>query len=278
MGALDNPKTGGRLLLLAADFLTVLLLTAGTALAFLSGYRVDVDLGAVIAFCVFASAAAAVLHSLSRPWWALASAAVIAAVFRVIWEDAFPVLEWIGQKMNLLSRNSAGWSGKQEKWLMPVLLLLCAALAWLMGWMTVRARQWYLPALLSFALLLPAIQAGVLPAWGAMLAAFTGWGSLLLTALYGRKDSGGLGRARLLSLGGMLALILILVMALPREGYLRPQWATDARNSLLRSVSDRMERFFDMETLNSVLLTELGLDLSIPEESGGTGTGALNTA
>ena len=39
-----------------------------------------------------------------------------------------------------------------------------------------------------------------------------------------------------------------------------------------------MERFFDMETLNSVLLTELGLDLSIPEESGGTGTGALNTA
>ena len=81
-----------------------------------------------------------------------------------------------------------------------------------------------------------------------------------------------------LILGGMLALILILVMALPREGYLRPQWATDARNSLLRSVSDRMERFFDMETLNSVLLTELGLDLSIPEESGGTGTGALNTA
>ena len=80
MGALDNPKTGGRLLLLAADFLTVLLLTAGTALAFLSGYRVDVDLGAVIAFCVFASAAAAVLHSLSRPWWSLGAAAAIAAV------------------------------------------------------------------------------------------------------------------------------------------------------------------------------------------------------
>ena len=66
MGALDNPKTGGRLLLLAADFLTVLLLTAGTALAFLSGYRVDVDLGAVIACCVAASAASAALLAWRR--------------------------------------------------------------------------------------------------------------------------------------------------------------------------------------------------------------------
>ena len=43
MGKLDDPKLEGKLLLLAGDFAITLLLTAGTALSVLSGYRLDTD-------------------------------------------------------------------------------------------------------------------------------------------------------------------------------------------------------------------------------------------
>ncbi|MDE7218670.1 MAG: hypothetical protein K2O45_03480, partial [Oscillospiraceae bacterium] len=225
MGKLDDPRLEGKLLLLTGDFAAALLLTAGTALAFLSGYQLEVDRGAVLVFCIFASAVSAVLHSLRRPWWSIGGAAAAAAVFWWTREETFPVLQWICQKMGLLPGIYIIWSSQWEERLLPVFLLLCAALAWLMGWAVVRLRAWYLAALLSLVPLLPAVQMGVLPSWGAMLAAFAGWGSLLLTALFRREDLAGLGRAQLLSLTGMGALILLLVMALPMEGYIRPQWA-----------------------------------------------------
>lgn len=276
MGRLDDPQTEGRLLLGLADYLTVLLLTAGSALAFLSGYSVETDLGAVLFFCAFASAVSTVLHSLTKPWWSIAAACVIALIFWPAWETVSPVLQWLGRKLGLgsiLTGLTLPASAPKEE-LLPVLLLLCAALIWIMGWMAVRVRRWYLAALLSFTLVLPAIQMGVLPMWGAMLAAFAGWGAMLLTALYGRRDPGGLGRAQLLSLGGMCALVMGLVMTLPMEGYQRPQWATDARTSLILGVRHQMERYFDMEALDNGILADLGLDLSVPTASGTLGSAA----
>ena len=275
MGWLDDSRSEGRLVLFAADLLTVLLLTAGTALAFLSGYEIKTDPGAVLAFCVLASAVFTAVHSLTRPWWSLALAGGIALLFWPLWETAEPVLGWLGQKMGLMpvpAGQPLSVLTPEPEELLPVLLLLCAVLAWSMGLTAVRVRQWYLAALLHVIPLLPAIRMGVLPGWGAMLAAFAGWGTLLLTALYGRRDPGSLGRARLLSLGGMCALLLALVMALPSEGYLRPQWATDARNSLIRGVTRQLERYFDMETLEGGTL--LGLDLSIPDEVPAVGAGS----
>lgn len=269
MGNLDDPRLEGKLLLLAGDFAAVLLLTAGVALSVRSGYRLDVDGGAVVMCCVLAAAASAVVHSLSRPWWSIGTAAAIAAAFWGTWEETLPVLQDIGQKMGLLPDLYLVWSGKREERLLPVFLLLCAALAWLMGWAAVRLRAWYLAALLAVAPVLPAIQMGVLPAWGAMLAAFAGWGSLLLTSLFRREDPDALGRARLLSLAGMGALILALVMALPMESYRRPQWATEARDSLILGVRRQMERFFDMDAMESGILADLGIDLSVPD--GGSG-------
>lgn len=268
MGRLDDPHTEGRLLLLAGDLLALVMMTAGTALAFLSGYQIHVEPGAVLAFCVLAAVVSAVLHSLSRPWWSVGAAAVVALVFWWTWKEVFPVLQDIGRKMGLLSGAGAVWSSRQEEWILPAVLLLCAALAWLMGWAAVRLRAWYLAALLCAAPLLPAIQGGTLPAWGAMLAAFAGWGSLLLTALYGRKDPGSLGRARLWSLAGMAALVVTLVMALPMEGYLRPQWATDARDSLILGVRRQLERRFDLASMDGGFLADLGLDLSVSVQGG----------
>ena len=93
---------------------------------------------------------------------------------------------------------------------------------------------------------------------------------MLLTALFPRRDPGSLGRAQLLSLAGMWTLILLLVMALPMEGYTRPQWATDARSSLIRGVTAQAERLMnmDLEALENGLFAELGLDFSIPGKGG----------
>ena len=113
MGKLDDPKLEGKLLLLAGDFAITLLLTAGTALSVLSGYRLDTDGGAAIVFCAAASAASAVLHSLSRPWWSLGAAAAIAAVFWRMWEEILPILQWIGQAHRLPDRSEERRVGKE---------------------------------------------------------------------------------------------------------------------------------------------------------------------
>lgn len=266
MGKLDDVHVEGKLLLLAGDILIAILLTVGCALAFLSGYAVATDTGAVVACCVFGAAVSVLLHKQAHPWGALLAAAGIVWLFWLTWEKTAPVLEWVGLQTELLPRPpartfTATFSPGKEQ-LLPVMLLLSAALAWIMGWIVARARRWYLAALLSTALLLPAILMGVLPAWGAVLAAFAGWGAMLLTALFGRKDPGSLARAQFLSLAGMAMLLLLLVMALPMEGYTRPQWATNARDNLVRGVTEQVERFFDIDQLNETFL-ELGIDFTL---------------
>ena len=65
----------GRLLLGAADWLTLLLLSAGTIFPCLSAYGVSgrsgFDFGAVLAFCVFGSLAVSVMYACRRWFWGL---------------------------------------------------------------------------------------------------------------------------------------------------------------------------------------------------------------
>lgn len=277
MSRIDDSQLEGKLLLLAGDMLVLLLLVLGTVLAFISGYNIPVDPAAVTAFCVAASAVSLALHKLSHPWGALAALAGLLAVFWLRWEKIFPVLRWLEQEMSHTHSNML-WSQNVEERIFPVMLLLCASLAWVMGWAAIRARRWYLTALLSIVLLLPAIQSGTLPAWGAMLAAFTGWGTMLLTAFFGRRDPDSLGRAQLLSLVGIWGLTLLLVMSLPMKDYRRPQWATDARNDLILGVTRQLEKFVDLDSFNSRLLSDFGIDLSLPggENGGAAGPSILN--
>lgn len=263
MGRLDDEHIEGKLLLLLGDTLTTLLLTLGGALAWLSVYILPreprMDLGAVIVCCGLASVAAAALLAWRPGVWA--AVALLAAGGFTYWRL------WEKLTMNWLMGMPAGpWNLIHEY--PAVLYLLCAMLALAMALIVVRTRQWYLAAALSVGLVLSPIIGGTLPMWGAMLCSFSGWGAMLLTSLFSRKDPEGLGRAQLLSLAGMWALILLLVMALPMEGYTRPQWATDARSRLIRGVTARMERFMDTKTLETGLFADLGLDLSIPGEGG----------
>lgn len=263
MGKLDNEHIEGKLLLLAGNILTTALLTVGSVLSRLSvdflPSHPHFDLGAVLAFCIAASAASAALLTWKHGLWA--DLALLAAGGLLLWRLREKLLE--------------DWFLGRPPWLSDfideypaVLFLLCAMLALAMGLIVVRTRQWYLAAALSVGLVLSPIIGGTLPMWGAMLCSFSAWGAMLLTALFSRKDPEGLGRAQLLSLAGMWVMILLLVMALPMEGYTRPQWATNARNSLIRGVTDRMERFMDTKALETGIFADLGLDLSIPGEGG----------
>ncbi len=258
-----------RLLLAAADWLTLLLLAAGALFPCLSAYgisdRYGFDLGGVLAFCVFGSLAAAAVFTWRRWYWAVL--AVLAAEGLVFWRL------WAHMEEDWLRVREPGLGDLLEQSPGALILLYVLALL-LLGWTVVRARAWWLAAAAVVLPVLPAIQSGVLPAWGAMLAGFAGWGSMLLTGLFDRRDPRSLGRARLLSLGGMAALTVLLVMALPMEGYIRPQWATDARVSLIQGVNRQLERFFSPEELENDLLTQLGLDLTIPSEGTGSGTGS----
>ena len=260
----------GVLLLWAADWLTVLLLAVGMVFPCLSAYGISgqygFDFGAALMFCVFASLAVTAMFTWKHGYWA--ALAVLAAGGLVFWRL------WAHMAEDWYRVRSPGLSDLIDE--SPEALFLLYALVILtQGWVVVRVRTWWLAAALVVLPLLPAIQAGALPAWGAMLAGFAGWGSMLLTGLFGRKDRGSLARAQFLSLGGMAALLLALVMCLPMEGYVRPQWATDARMALLRTVNRQLERFLDPEDLDNNLLARLGLDLSL--ESGGSGTGLRET-
>lgn len=264
MRKLDDEHAEGKLLLLLGDMFLTALLTLGGALAWLSVYVLpldpQLDLGAVIACCAAASVLSAALLAW-RPgvWAAAALLAAGGAIYWQLWEKVEEDLKFRGMPpglWDLISKYPAA------------LYLLGAMLALALALIVVRTRQWYLAAALSIGLVLSPIMGGTLPMWGAMLCSFSGWGAMLLTSLFSRKDPEGLGRAQLLSLAGMWTLILLLVMALPMEGYTRPQWATDARSRLIRGVTARMERFMDTKALETGLFADLGLDLSIPGNGG----------
>ncbi len=266
MRKLDGEHIGGELLLLLGDTLTVLLLTAGGAFAWVSVYVLPshplFDLGALAACCAGASVAAAALLAWRRGLWAvLALLAAGGFAFWRLWEK-------VNEDWPLSGLRPGVWDFLNKYPEAPY--LACAMLALVMALIVIRTRAWYLAAMVSVMLVLSPILNGTLPMWGAMLASFSAWGAMLLTAFFSRKDPGSLGRAQLLSLTGMWAMILLLVMTLPMEGYLRPQWATDARSSLIRGVTVQMERLMDMdvEELGSGIFADLGLDLSIPGEGG----------
>lgn len=266
MRKLDGEHIGGELLLLLGDTLTVLLLTAGGAFAWVSVYVLPshplFDLGALAACCAGASVAAAALLAWRRGLWAvLALLAAGGFAFWRLWEK-------VNEDWPLSGLRPGVWDFLNKYPEAPY--LACAMLALVMALIVIRTRAWYLAAMVSVMLVLSPILNGTLPMWGAMLASFSAWGAMLLTAVFSRKDPGSLGRAQLLSLTGMWAMILLLVMTLPMEGYLRPQWATDARSSLIRGVTVQMERLMDMdvEELGSGIFADLGLDLSIPGEGG----------
>ena len=277
-------------LLLAGDALTLALLLAGGLFAYLSAYLspygLPEDRQVLLAVCVLSSALSAGLWSRRRGGWAAlgllcaGGAAVwglwdrLGPAFRLMESAVSLALSGQGAGVEVLRLNTQEWQAGTQA-LTPALLVLSPLLALGLGWIVVWARAWYLAALAVTVPVLPAILAGILPDWTALTASAAGWGTLLLGALYNFRDKRRLGRGVLVNLAGMCALLAVLTAALPREGYRRPQWATDARDNLVTALVEGVNGWLEWD----IDLGDLAesLDLNLPGGSGGGSVGDLDS-
>lgn len=262
---------GGRGLLYLSDGLTALLLNLGGYFAFLSacgGAWPDWLPAAVGAMAL----ASVLVWSLPRGAY-LASGGVLAlgalAVWRR-WELLAPALEalWDAVVEDLGAPallNGAAGPGEKTLWYgsAEALLWLAGLYALAMGWAAVRQRWWYLAMALALLPSLPAIIAGTTPDWLALMAALAGSLALLLSDLFAPEDPAALGRGQMIGLGTAAALLAVLNLALPQEGYVRPQWAETAHDWVVEAGQRAAE-------------TILGLDLPAGDGGGSGGGGSGN--
>ena len=239
-------RLDGLLLHLGNALVTLALLFGGLE-AFLSAYAYGYSRGELLAVCALASVLAVGLYAWRHGGWAvLGLLAALTLARDPLWEK---LLEPAADMFRSAGTQRAG---------LPLLILTAGVLALLLGWLVVRARCWYLCALVVTLPVLPPIMEGVLPEWTALLLSAAGWGTLLLTALFDKRDPAGLWRAQLASLAGMGVFLALLTAALPREGYLRPDWATNARDKLVSAAAGGFSGVLDWDLQAGDLILDIG--------------------
>ena len=239
-------RLDGLLLHLGNALVTLALLFGGLE-AFLSAHAYGYSRGELLAVCALASVLAVGLYAWRHGGWAvLGLLAVLTLARDPLWEK---LLEPAADMFRSAGTRRAG---------LPLLILTAGVLALLLGWLVVRARCWYLCALVVTLPVLPPIMEGVLPEWTALLLSAAGWGTLLLTALFDKRDPAGLWRAQLASLAGMGVFLALLTAALPREGYLRPDWATNARDKLVSAAAGGFSGVLDWDLQAGDLILDIG--------------------
>lgn len=248
---LERVKRG--LPLLLGDALTLLCLLAGGLGCVLPLNRFDIGGGLLLAVCALLSIGSAALHTWRYGSWTSLGLLGIEAL--AVWRnwEALAFAQWL-QGAELQNRFIE-------------FFLLAFTFALLLGWVVVRARCWYLAALVVTVPVLPAIVEGILPDWMSLTAAALGWGTMLLTALYDHRDRASFGKGVLLSMAGLAVLLLGLTAALPQEGYDRPQWATNARDRVIDTISKSFSSTWDWDVPEF-------LEEYLRIEGGGSGAGA----
>lgn len=237
-------RLDGLLLHLGNALVTLALLFGGLE-AFLSAHAYGYSRGELLAVCALASVLAVGLYAWRHGGWAvLGLLAALTLARDPLWEK---LLEPAADMFRSAGTRRAG---------LPLLILTAGVLALLLGWLVVRARCWYLCALVVTLPVLPPIVEGVLPEWTALLLSAAGWGTLLLTALLPRDRR--LWRAQLFSLAGMGVFLALLTAALPREGYLRPDWATNARDKLVSAAAGGFSGVLDWDLQAGDLILDIG--------------------
>ncbi len=123
------------------------------------------------------------------------------------------------------------------------LLLALAALALALGWAVVRARRWWMVLALTLPPLLPGLLADLYPDWPPFMALAACWCAMLLTDLCKWAAPSRRGALTLAALPAAGLALFALTLALPREGYTRPDWALRAEERL-HAAGDRLSSFF----------------------------------
>ena len=123
------------------------------------------------------------------------------------------------------------------------LLLALAGLALALGWAVVRARRWWIAALLTLPPLLPGLLADLYPHWFAFMALCACWCAMLLTDLCKWAAPDRRGGLALVVLPCVAAALALITLAFPREGYTRPPWALELESDLYSAVN-RLSDYF----------------------------------
>ena len=272
----NNTKTQGLRLSAVArpagDLLLLLCAVPGLLRSFLSLYNYADSEAILLAsfippdlvFCdwrlltrlaVLFALAALLIWSLPRFRWAAASvslAAILTTAFRhraevvtgaklAFQQAANLVIQQMAWDFSVDSVVSLSWDERTAVTLFLALAL--AALALLIGWAVVRARRWWVVPLLTMPFLLPGLIADLYPDWPPFLLLAACWCAMLLTDLCRRANPAARGRLTLVVLPCVFLLLAVLSLAVPQEGYSRPQWALKAEQ-LLVDFGNRNFSFF----------------------------------
>lgn len=125
------------------------------------------------------------------------------------------------------------------------LVFALALLALALGWAVVRARRWWLVLALTLAPLLPGLLADLYPSWPAFMALAACWCAMLLTDLCKWAAPSGRGKLTLTVLPAVAAVLAVISLAFPMEGYTRPPWALKAEEGLT-NLANRAGDFFSL--------------------------------
>ncbi len=181
-------------------------------------------------------------------------AALLAGIAALRWEG---MVQGAGLTLRTIThlfarRVSWGWAFQYDPGLSLLkegeavklfLLLALAALALALGWAVVRARRWWMVLALTLPPLLPGLLADLYPHWPPFMALCACWCAMLLTDLCKWAAPSRRGALTLAALSAAGLTLLALTLALPREGYTRPDWALRAEERL-HAAGDRLSSFF----------------------------------
>ncbi len=124
------------------------------------------------------------------------------------------------------------------------LLLALAALALALGGAVTHRLRWS-ALLVTFLPLLPGLLLGLVPNRFLLLPPAACWCAMLLSDLCGQNGAPARARCTLLALPAAAALLAVLFLALPSEGYTRPAWARAASARLsaeFKSLTGRADK------------------------------------
>lgn len=153
-------------------------------------------------------------------------AQLTAKVIADLFEDR---VGWFGTLHLDLNLTSAQELLAAERFLFPVILLL----AFLLGWAIVRTRRWWVVVLLTLPPLLPGLLADVYPNWPSFVLLCCCWCTMLLTSLCKWAAPWGRGKLTLAALPAVGAVLVLISVLFPLEGYERPQWTYTAEDALV---------------------------------------------
>ena len=181
-------------------------------------------------------------------------AALLAGIAALRWEG---MVQGAGLTLRTIThlfarRVSWGWAFQYDPGLSLLkegeaagqfLLLALAALALALGWAVVRARRWWMVLALTLPPLLPGLLADLYPHWPPFMALCACWCAMLLTDLCKWAAPSRRGGLTLAALSAAGLTLLALTLALPREGYTRPDWALRAEERLY-ATGNRLSELF----------------------------------